>query len=175
MMQGSSFPDSLIRLGTISLGTMSGESSGSEGGLQIDVGRAEKEEPVVPKGRKAVVWEPGDLVWAKVLGFNFWPAKVTPPCHLFFINLHVIVCTSFPAHFLLVFRSSLWLPHGSRTVQLTTRLFPQVLDPDDAIIPKWLKDPPKPTYVLARFFGTYDMWVCRVEQCVICRLPLCIG
>ncbi len=55
---------------------MSGESSGEEGALQIDVGEPEE----APKGgktkRERVVWRPGDVVWAKVLGFHFWPAKV---------------------------------------------------------------------------------------------------
>lgn len=53
----------------------------------------------------------GDVVWAKVMGFNFWPAKI------------------FDAE-------------------------------DDAVVPVWLKMPPKPAYLLVRFFGTYDMqWV----------------
>ena len=71
-----------------------GESSGEEGGLQIDVGRTEgsnggggKKEPSKGKVRKPgrkktaakvepVDWKAGDIVWAKVSGFNYWPAKV---------------------------------------------------------------------------------------------------
>ena len=54
---------------------MSG-SSGDEGVLQIDV----SEPAVKPKakgGRKEkTTWKTGDVVWAKVSGFNYWPAKV---------------------------------------------------------------------------------------------------
>lgn len=55
---------------------MSGESSDEEGALKIDVGGSEEGEKVGRRGKKAVVWRPGDVVWAKVQGFNFWPAKV---------------------------------------------------------------------------------------------------
>lgn len=62
-----------------------GDSSGEEGGLQIDVGRAEsgaKKEAGKPGKKKATkeepaVWKSGDIVWAKVSGFNYWPAKVS--------------------------------------------------------------------------------------------------
>ena len=66
-----------------------GDSSGEEGGLQIDVGRSEgssggagKKEPGKPGRKKTaakvepVDWKAGDIVWAKVSGFNYWPAKV---------------------------------------------------------------------------------------------------
>lgn len=76
-------------------------SSGDEGALCIDTGRKSNTEPVKGKvgrvrgkgrargrggGAKngqqepASILKPGDVVWAKVTGFNFWPAKV---------NLHV--------------------------------------------------------------------------------------
>lgn len=35
----------------------------------------------------------------------------------------------------------------------------QVFDVKDALVPDWLQEPPKPTYILVRFFGTYDMSV----------------
>lgn len=53
-----------------------GDSSGEEAALQIDVGKTEVKKG---KGEKAPVvprWSPGDVVWAKVSGFNFWPGKV---------------------------------------------------------------------------------------------------
>lgn len=58
-----------------------GDSSGEEGGLQIDVGKGEGSKNKVTKTGKVVktapdVWKPGDIVWAKVSGFNYWPAKV---------------------------------------------------------------------------------------------------
>ena len=28
---------------------------------------------------------------------------------------------------------------------------------NDDVVPSWLKDPPKASYILVRFFGTYDM------------------
>ena len=59
-----------------------GDSSGDEGGLQIDVGMTDgRQTKVRGKGAKVtkavdVSWKPGDIVWAKVSGFNYWPAKV---------------------------------------------------------------------------------------------------
>ena len=58
-----------------------GDSSGEEGGLQIDVGKGDVSKNKVTKAGKVVkpapeAWKPGDIVWAKVSGFNFWPAKV---------------------------------------------------------------------------------------------------
>ena len=59
-----------------------GDSSGEECGLQIDVGKADGRQSK-PRGKGAKVtkavevsWKPGDIVWAKVSGFNYWPAKV---------------------------------------------------------------------------------------------------
>ena len=70
------------------------EVSGEEGSLCIDTKRAKADTPKkkgggVGKGRKAGRRgkgqaqpesdgppKPGDIVWAKVMGFNFWPAKV---------------------------------------------------------------------------------------------------
>lgn len=60
-----------------------GDSSGEECGLQIDVGKGDagKSEGSgggkVAKAVTAVTWKPGDIVWAKVSGFNYWPAKVS--------------------------------------------------------------------------------------------------
>ena len=31
----------------------------------------------------------------------------------------------------------------------------QIFDPSS--VPKWLREPPKPNYILVRFFGSYDM------------------
>ena len=62
-----------------------GDSSGEECGLQIDVGKADggqtKARGRGTKVTKAVevTWNPGDIVWAKVSGFNYWPAKVYGP------------------------------------------------------------------------------------------------
>lgn len=59
-----------------------GDSSGEEGGLQIDVekggGGKPKTSSAVGKVTKNETrkWNPGDIVWAKVSGFNYWPAKV---------------------------------------------------------------------------------------------------
>jgi len=57
------------------------DSSEDEGALQIDIGGskapvrgAANARSVEKKSRKE--WEPGDVVWAKVTGFNFWPARV---------------------------------------------------------------------------------------------------
>ena len=59
-----------------------GDSSGEECGLQIDVGKVDGRQSK-PRGKGAKVtkaaevsWKPGDIVWAKVSGFNYWPAKV---------------------------------------------------------------------------------------------------
>lgn len=58
-----------------------GDSSGDEGGLQIDVGKGDGATNKDAKTGKVVKtvsasWKPGDIVWAKVSGFNYWPAKV---------------------------------------------------------------------------------------------------
>ena len=58
--------------------------SGEECGLQIDVhigktdGRQIKVEGKGARVTKAVAvsWKPGDIVWAKVSGLKYWPAKV---------------------------------------------------------------------------------------------------
>ncbi len=56
------------------------DSSGDEGALQIDIERSNESvrggggKTVSGKAKKG--WEPGDVVWAKVTGFNYWPAKV---------------------------------------------------------------------------------------------------
>lgn len=104
-------------------------SSGDEGALRIDTerkstgekgrvkgkGRAKGGRGAAPKnGQQEPAGnsvKPGDVVWAKVMGFKFWPAKI----------------------------------------------FDAV---NDDVVPGWLKLPPKPAYMLVRFFGTYDMqWV----------------
>ena len=57
-------------------------SSGDEGGLQIDVGKTDgRQTKARGKGAKVtkavdVSWKPWDIVWAKISGFNYWPAKV---------------------------------------------------------------------------------------------------
>ncbi len=71
------------------------EASGEEGSLCIDTKGAKvdsskkKTGNMKGKGRKGAKKgkgkiqdldgppKPGDLVWAKVMGFNFWPAKVS--------------------------------------------------------------------------------------------------
>ena len=58
-----------------------GDSSGEEGGLQIDVSKGDGSKNKVTKTGKVAktapdVWKAGDVVWAKVSGFNYWPAKV---------------------------------------------------------------------------------------------------
>ena len=59
-----------------------GDSSGEECGLQIDVGKTDgRQIKARGKGTKVtkavdVSWKAGDIVWAKVSGFNYWPAKV---------------------------------------------------------------------------------------------------
>jgi hypothetical protein len=65
-----------------SMASAGGESSGEECGLQIDVGKEDGRQSK-PRGKGAkitkaveVSWKPGDIVWAKVSGFNYWPAKV---------------------------------------------------------------------------------------------------
>ena len=73
---------------------MSEGSSAEEGSLRIDTQRSKNEGTTKRKGQrrmkrgrakkkgKASLSEPegppkpGDVVWAKVMGFNFWPAKV---------------------------------------------------------------------------------------------------
>lgn len=56
------------------------DSSGDEGALQIDIGGGS--ENVRGRGNKSTTgrarkgWNTGDVVWAKVTGFNYWPAKV---------------------------------------------------------------------------------------------------
>ena len=56
------------------------DSSGDEGALQIDIGGSS--ESIKGGGGKVVAgrtkkgWKPGDVVWAKVTGFNYWPAQV---------------------------------------------------------------------------------------------------
>ncbi len=56
------------------------DSSGDEGALQIDIERSSesvrRESGQSVAGRAKKGWEPGDVVWAKVTGFNYWPAKV---------------------------------------------------------------------------------------------------
>ena len=65
------------------------DSSGDECALQIDIdggdsarggtgGRRKREGGRKSKGE----WDPGDVVWAKVSGFNYWPAKVICRCIL---------------------------------------------------------------------------------------------
>ena len=59
-----------------------GDLSGEECGLQIDVGKTYgRQSKARGNGAKVtkpmnVSWKPGDIVWAKVSGFNYWPAKV---------------------------------------------------------------------------------------------------
>ena len=67
-------------------------SSGEDCDLQIDVGKVEENPKKKEKkqqrgsvsreeggggGGQGDVWKPGDLVWAKVSGFNHWPGKVS--------------------------------------------------------------------------------------------------
>ena len=55
---------------------MSGaDSSSEECALQIDVGQPVKAKRGREKSQDSK-WKPGDIVWAKVSGFNYWPAKV---------------------------------------------------------------------------------------------------
>ena len=68
----------MVELASMSAG---GDSSGEEGGLQIDMGGEEGVKSEASSARKTVKaeadkWKPGDIVWAKVSGFNYWPAKV---------------------------------------------------------------------------------------------------
>ena len=54
-----------------------GESSGAEErALQIDVGKVEEKKGRAPGEKEEAAWKAGDTVWAKVSGFNYWPAKV---------------------------------------------------------------------------------------------------
>ena len=59
-----------------------GDSSGEEYGLQIDVGKTDgRQTKARGKGTKVtkpveVSWKPGDIIWAKVSRFNYWPANV---------------------------------------------------------------------------------------------------
>lgn len=65
-------------------------SSGEDCDLQIDVGKVEENPKKKEKkqqrgsgskeggGGQGEGWKPGDLVWAKVSGFNHWPGKVGP-------------------------------------------------------------------------------------------------
>ncbi len=56
------------------------DSSGDEGALQIDIGGSSEGikggsgKIVAGKAKKG--WKSGDVVWAKVTGFNYWPAQV---------------------------------------------------------------------------------------------------
>lgn len=85
-------------------------SSGEEGSLQIDtepVRRTNSERVKGRGGRKgrkgrggakgsgqqpdpADSYKPGDVVWAKVMGFNFWPAKVRMSIY-YFPSTHIII------------------------------------------------------------------------------------
>lgn len=86
-------------------------SSGEEGSLQIDTepvrrtnservkGRGGRSRGKGRKGRggakgsgqqpdPADSFKPGDVVWAKVMGFNFWPAKVRMYWYNLLFSLH---------------------------------------------------------------------------------------
>lgn len=89
-------------------------SSGEEGSLQIDTepvrrtnservkGRGGRSRGKGRKGRggakgsgqqpdPADSFKPGDVVWAKVMGFNFWPAKVRIRMYWYNPSTHIII------------------------------------------------------------------------------------
>ena len=55
-----------------------GDSSREECGLQMDVGKTDgRQSKARGEGVKVTKpVKPGDIVWAEVSGFNYWPAKV---------------------------------------------------------------------------------------------------